>query len=100
MREKRYAAAQVIRQLIIGFIHRFEAYGDINKVFLRKMYEAYLIKLAKAKLPTSVLDDVWPSSHPKPCDAVSISVQFLNFKDKTKLYYSKNKAFKSIAKIT
>ena len=80
LREKRLAAAKVIRGLILGFIHRFEAYGEINKVFLRKMYETYLNTLAKTKLPTSIFDDSWPAFHPKPVDNVSLSfIYFFTF---------------------
>ena len=80
LREKRLAAAKVIRGLILGFIHRFEAYGEINKVFLRKMYETYLNTLAKTKLPTSIFDDSWPAFHPKPVNNVSLSfIYFFTF---------------------
>ena len=61
----------MIRSLIIGFIHKFEQYSEINKVFLKKMYEFYLIKLSKSKLPSNILDDEsWPIFHPKPLNNV------------------------------
>lgn len=72
IREKRFAAAQIIRRLIIGFMNRFEPFSCLNDVYLKKVYEAYLIKLAKVKLPTSLLDGFWPNIHPKTCENVLI----------------------------
>jgi hypothetical protein len=71
IKEKRLAAAKIIRNLIIGFINRHEQYSEINKVFLKKMYEVYLIKLSKSKLPSNLLDEgSWPAFHSQPLNNV------------------------------
>lgn len=85
LREKRFAAAQIIRRVFIGFSHRNEPYGEINKVFLRRVYENYLKKLSKEKLPTSFMaHDSWPNIQSKSLDAVTVichifTINYINF---------------------
>ncbi len=99
IREKRLAAAKIIRNLIIGFIHRNEQYSEINKVYLKKMYEVYLIKLSKSKLPSNLLDDSsWPTFHSPPLNNVyylnknilflflNLIIKYLSYRNSYKTY--------------
>uniref|UniRef100_A0A8C5CCJ0 Unconventional myosin-Ic-like n=1 Tax=Gadus morhua TaxID=8049 RepID=A0A8C5CCJ0_GADMO len=60
---RRRDAADLIRRLIKGFIHRHEEYGPDNDYFLDHVRCSFL-KTLRRNLPRSVLDKSWPTPPP------------------------------------
>ncbi|RMZ97229.1 unconventional myosin-Ic isoform X2 [Brachionus plicatilis] len=82
--ERSRKAKIVIKKFLIAYIHRFEPYSDINKVFLNMMYQRFLFNLAK-NVPTKVLDKSWPPC-PKPMQSISKILYDLNRKNVVRKY--------------
>jgi len=69
--EKENAARLVIARFINGYLCRNEPYGETNKVYLRMMYEKFLLRLAKS-LPSSFIAYEWPVSQPAAAEASAL----------------------------
>jgi len=68
---KKNEARQIIWRFINGYLNRNEPYGEINRVYLRMMYEKFLLRLAKS-LPSSFMLHEWPDSQPAVAEASAL----------------------------
>lgn len=84
---KRRDAATKIRAFIKGFITRNDAPNGVNENFIANMKRMWLTRLSK-NLPTSVLDQSWPSA-PQHCQEASTYLKRLHHLHLARAYRSK-----------
>jgi hypothetical protein len=72
----------------MGYLNREKQYGETNSIFLRMMYEKYLLRLSKS-LPSSFMDkNGWPQCS-KPLETISNVLRDLHYKNMVRKYCKK-----------